>query len=133
MCINLQTIIVPFGKKLVVLLQQMDGLIGKGELLSIFWSIVLKELFFLKSIDVSHASKSIDLLFKFFKDVVLRVGPKNVVHIVTYNATNYVVASRLLEKEFPKLFWSPCAAYRINLMLQDMGKLVEVSEDVSHA
>ena len=49
---------------------------------------------FLKSIDVSHASKSIDLLFKFFKDVVLRVGPKNVVHIVTYNATNYVVAGR---------------------------------------
>ncbi|KAH1254809.1 Craniofacial development protein 2 [Glycine max] len=80
---------------------------------------------FLKSIDVSHASKSIDLLFKFFKDVVLRVGPKNVVHIVTYNATNYVVAGRLLEKEFPKLFWSPCAAYCINLMLQDMGKLVE--------
>ena len=59
--------------------------------------------------------------FKFFKDVVLHVGPENVVHIVTGNAANYVATGRLLEKEFPKLFWSPCAAHCINLMLQDMG------------
>ncbi|XP_058725500.1 uncharacterized protein LOC131596776 [Vicia villosa] len=49
------------------------------------------------------------------------------------NAANYVAAGKLLEKEFPKLFWSPCATQCINLMLQDMGKLDEVSEAVSHA
>ncbi|XP_058732906.1 uncharacterized protein LOC131604488 [Vicia villosa] len=52
---------------------------------------------------------------------------------VTDNAANYVAAGRLLENEFPTLFWSPCAAHCINLMLQDMGKLEEVSEAVSHA
>lgn len=37
----------------------------------------------------------------------------------------------LLEKEFPKLYWSPCAAHCINLMLQDMGKLEEVNGALS--
>nr|XP_025616612.1 uncharacterized protein LOC112708904 [Arachis hypogaea] len=52
---------------------------------------------------------------------------------LTDNAANYVAAGRLLEAEFPKLYWSPCAAHCINLMLQDIGKLNEVSETVSHA
>nr|XP_025664895.1 uncharacterized protein LOC112763443 [Arachis hypogaea] len=88
---------------------------------------------FLKSVDASHASKTAELLFRLFKDVVNFVGPENVVHIVTDNAANYVAAGRLLEAEFPKLYWSPCAAHCINLMLQDIGKLNEVSETVSHA
>ena len=73
------------------------------------------------------------MLFKLLKDVVLRVGHENIVHVVMDNVANYVVVGRLLEKEFPKLVWSPCASHYINLMLQDMGKLEEVSEVVSHA
>ena len=88
---------------------------------------------FLKFVDVSRASKTADMLYKLFREVVLFVGPENVVHIVTDNAANYVAAGRLLENEFPTLFWSPCAAHCINLMLQDMGKLEEVSETMSHA
>ncbi|XP_058742685.1 uncharacterized protein LOC131615227 [Vicia villosa] len=72
-------------------------------------------------------------IVKLFKEVVLYVGQENVVQIVTNNAANYVVVGKLLEREFPKLFWSPCATHCINLMLQDMGKLEEVSEAVSHA
>ncbi|KAF1881551.1 hypothetical protein Lal_00021403 [Lupinus albus] len=74
-----------------------------------------------------------DLLFKLFKEVVMYVGPENIVHIVTDNAANYVAAGRLLEKEFPHLFWSPCAAHCVNLMFQDIGKLPEVTDTVSHA
>ncbi|CAK8538852.1 unnamed protein product [Lathyrus sativus] len=88
---------------------------------------------FIKSVDASGASKTADTLFKLFKEVVLYVGPENVVQIVIDNAANYVAAGKLLEKEFPKLYWSPCAAHCINLMLQDMGKLEEVSGAVSHA
>ncbi|XP_061347945.1 uncharacterized protein LOC133293390 [Gastrolobium bilobum] len=88
---------------------------------------------FLKSVDASNASKTADLLYKLFRDVVLHVGPENVVQIVTDNAANYVAAGRLLEAEFPKIFWSPCAAHCMNLMLHDIGKLEEVSVVVSHA
>ncbi|XP_061374176.1 uncharacterized protein LOC133316444 [Gastrolobium bilobum] len=88
---------------------------------------------FLKSVDASHASKTADLLFNLFKEIVLFVGPENVVQFVTDNASNYVAAGRLLEAEFPTIFWSPCAAHCINLMLQDIGKLEEVGATVAHA
>jgi hypothetical protein len=88
---------------------------------------------FIKSVDASQHCKTADMLFKLFKEVVLYVGADNVVQFITDNAANYVAAGKLLEKEFPKLYWSPCAAHCINLMLQDIGKLPEVSEAVSQA
>ncbi|XP_078150193.1 uncharacterized protein LOC144545498 [Carex rostrata] len=88
---------------------------------------------FLKSIDATEESKTAEMLFKLFKEVVQFVGSENVVHIVTDNARNYVAAGRLLEGEFPSLYWSPCAAHCINLMLSDMGKLVEVGAVVDKA
>ncbi|KAF1884553.1 hypothetical protein Lal_00028432, partial [Lupinus albus] len=54
---------------------------------------------FIKYVDVSHASKTIK-----FVEVILYVGPKNIVHIVIDNGVNYVVARRLLEKEFFHMF-----------------------------
>ncbi|XP_058769027.1 uncharacterized protein LOC131642877 [Vicia villosa] len=53
----------------------------------------------------------IEILFKLFKEVALYVGPENVVQIVTDNPANYVAARKLLEMEFPKLFWSPCVVH----------------------
>ncbi|XLU65766.1 hypothetical protein S245_024975, partial [Arachis hypogaea] len=88
---------------------------------------------FLKSVDAFNVLKTTDALFKLFRDVVLFVGPKNIVHILTDNAANYVAAGRLLKYEFPKLYWSPCAVYCVNMMFQDIGKLQEVSETVSQA
>ncbi|XP_015938967.1 uncharacterized protein LOC107464559 [Arachis duranensis] len=87
----------------------------------------------LKSVDASHVSKTAEALFKLLRDVVLFVGLENVVHVVMDNAANYVDTGRLLELEFPRLYWSPCAAHCVNLMLQDIGKLEEVSEIVSQA
>ena len=63
-----------------------------------------KGIVFLESVDTSHASKTINLLYKLFRDVVLYVGPENIGHIVTNNATNYVAAGRLLEAECPRLY-----------------------------
>ncbi|XP_038698665.1 uncharacterized protein LOC119996190 [Tripterygium wilfordii] len=92
-----------------------------------------KRTIFLKSVDASEASKTGHRLFKLFKEVVLEVGVENVVQVVTDNASNYVMAGRLLEGEFPTLSWSPCAAQCLNLMFQDIGKLEDVSNTVKHA
>ena len=54
--------------------------------------------------------------------VVEKVRPENVVQIVTDNAANYkAVGEKLMEKR-PTLFWTPCAAQCIDLMLEDMFK-----------
>ncbi|XP_058775707.1 uncharacterized protein LOC131649981 [Vicia villosa] len=62
-------------------------------------------------VDASGASKTAYTLFKLFKEVVLYVGQENVVKIVTDNTVNYVVVGKLLEREFPKLLWPPCATH----------------------
>eukprot|EP00258_Populus_trichocarpa_P045448 XP_024461467.1 uncharacterized protein LOC112328240 [Populus trichocarpa] len=88
---------------------------------------------FLKTVDVSDVSKTARLLYQLFKEVVLYVGVENIVHMVTDNAANYVVAGKLLMEEFPSIFWSPCAAHCINLILQDIGKLQSVCCVDEHA
>jgi hypothetical protein len=115
---------VRYGRKLVVL-------IGKSRTLINFLVYYPKGIVFLKYVDASDASKRVDMLYMLFREVILSIGPKNVIHIVTNIAANSVIAESLLENEFPKLFWSPYVAYCINLMLQDMEKLEEV-EVVSH-
>ncbi|XP_015934547.1 uncharacterized protein LOC107460676 [Arachis duranensis] len=88
---------------------------------------------FLKSVDTSHVLKIADTLFKLLKDVVLFVGPENVVHVVMDNAANYVAIGRLLESEFPRLYWSPYAVHFVNLMFEVIEKLEEVSKTMSQA
>lgn len=72
---------------------------------------------FLKSVDEFDASNNTNMLYKLLREVVLLVGPKNVIQIVTDNAANYVATGRLLGQEFHTLHWSSCTAHCLNLML----------------
>ena len=54
---------------------------------------------------------------------MLFVGLENAVHFVTDNASNMRYAGKRFEEDFPSLYWSPCVAHCINLMVADMGKL----------
>ena len=51
---------------------------------------------FVKFVDALDIVKDATNLFKLFDEVIEWVGPLNVVHIVTNNAINYVVARRLI-------------------------------------
>ena len=82
---------------------------------------------------MNESEFGLKLLYQLFREVVLYVGVENIVHMVNDNAANYVVAGRLLMEEFPSIFWSPCVAHCINLILQDIGKLQSVCCVVKHA
>jgi hypothetical protein len=82
-----------------------------------------KGIIFLKSVDATTNSKTGDFLFKLFSDVVRFVGVENVVHFVTDNASNMVLAGKKLGAKFPSLYWSPCAAHCLNLILADLERL----------
>lgn len=78
---------------------------------------------FLKSVDASDAIKDANLLFKLLDDVVEEVGEDIVIQVVTDNASNYKAAgSKLMEKR-KRLWWTPCAAHCIDLMLEKLGNL----------
>lgn len=88
---------------------------------------------FLKSVDASDKVKDGHLLFQLLDEVVEEVGVANVVQIITDNASNYVLAGKLLEEKHKTIFWTPCAAHCIDLMLEDIGKLDWVRNTVDHA
>ncbi|RVX10586.1 hypothetical protein CK203_016952 [Vitis vinifera] len=75
---------------------------------------------FVKSVDASDIVKDASNLFLLFDEVIEWVGPLNVVHIVTDNATNYVAAGRLISQKHKHINWSPCATHCLNLIFKDI-------------
>ena len=70
------------------------------------------------------------LIFTLLTEVVEEVGVNNVVQVIMDNAANYVAVGKLLSLKYPTIFWTPCAAHCIDLMLEDIGKIEWVQDVV---
>ncbi|XP_042485608.1 uncharacterized protein LOC122065818 [Macadamia integrifolia] len=79
--------------------------------------------YFMGSVDVSSESQYADILFQMLDRKIEEIGEDNVVQVVTDNAANYVAVGRMLMQKRSKLYWTPCAAHCLDLMLEDIGKL----------
>ncbi|XP_015939747.1 uncharacterized protein LOC107465278 [Arachis duranensis] len=88
---------------------------------------------FVKSVDAYDMIKTADTLFKLFAEVIEWVGSSNIVHVVTDNAANYVSAGKLIHEKYPNIFWSPCAAHCINLILKDIASIPHIADLASRA
>jgi hypothetical protein len=55
--------------------------------------------------------------------MVAEVRENNIVHIITYNGSNYKKACRYLTNEYRHIAWQPYLAHTINLMLKTIGDL----------
>jgi len=77
---------------------------------------------FLKSVDVSSHIDNAYYLFELLDSVIMEVGMENVVQVITDCSSNFAAAGSLLLKKYPSLFWSPCASYCIEKMLEDISK-----------
>ena len=55
--------------------------------------------------------------------MVEEIGEENVVQVITNNVSNSVNAGMRLMEKRDRLWWKPCAAHCIDLMLDDIGKL----------
>ncbi|KAL5550637.1 hypothetical protein UlMin_000813 [Ulmus minor] len=74
-------------------------------------------------VDTSGIIKSADNLFLLLDSVIEEIGEDNVVQVVTDSASSYVKAGEMLMAKRKKLFWSPCAAHCLNLILSDIGDI----------
>lgn len=79
--------------------------------------------FYLYSIDASAHQKTAEYIADTLEDAIHRIGPSNVVQVCTDNASNYVKAGAILMEKFENLYWTPCVAHCIDLILEDIGKL----------
>jgi hypothetical protein len=84
---------------------------------------------FLKSVDASAISKTADKIFKMMDEIVEEVGEENVVQVVTDNAANYKAAGEMLMAKRKGLYWTPCAAHCIDLMLEDFEKKIPIHQE----
>ena len=96
---------------------------GNSRCLIIFFVNSPTRTWFLKSIDASDLIKNGELMFTYLDEVVEEIGEENVVQVITDNASNYVNAGMGLMEKQGRLWWTPCAAHYIDLMLEDIGKL----------
>ena len=106
---------------------------GKGRSILNFLVSCPKGTMFIKSVDASAYTKDAQLLCELLDGFIREIGPQYVVQVITDNAANYVAAGRMLMERYPSLFWSPCAAHCIDLMLEDMGKLPWIKEIIDSA
>ena len=88
---------------------------------------------FLKSVDASAHVKDAGLLCRLLDDFIQEVGPQHVVQVITDNAANYVSAGRMLMDMYPSLFWTPCAAHCLDLMLEDLAKIDWIKDTIDSA
>ncbi|KAH9308769.1 hypothetical protein KI387_036680, partial [Taxus chinensis] len=105
---------------------------GKNRTIINFLASCPQGTMFLKSVDASDRVKDANLLFELLDEIVLEVGVENVVQIITDNASNYVLAGKMLEAKHKTIFWTPCAAHCIDLMLEDIGKKDWIKNTVEH-
>ncbi|KAK2648527.1 hypothetical protein Ddye_016016 [Dipteronia dyeriana] len=78
---------------------------------------------FLKSVDASDVVKDATLLFELLDSVVEEVGEDLMIQVVTDNASNYKKVGEMLMKKRTRLWWMPCAAHCIDLILEKIRSL----------
>ncbi|XP_043724638.1 uncharacterized protein LOC122671472 isoform X2 [Telopea speciosissima] len=84
--------------------------------------------YFVSSIDATDIVEDASNLFKLLDKVVEEIGEENVVQVITENTASYKAAGKMLEEKRGNLFWTPCAAYCIDQMLEDFAKIKWVGE-----
>ncbi|KAJ9682088.1 hypothetical protein PVL29_018125 [Vitis rotundifolia] len=88
---------------------------------------------FMQSIDASSMIKTGEKMFELLDKWVEQVSEENVIQVITDNHSSYVMAGRLLELKRPHLYWTPCAAYCLDLMLEDIEKLPNIKRTLERA
>ncbi|KAM3266919.1 putative protein isoform X1 [Capsicum annuum] len=96
---------------------------GRTKCLVVFSVACAKGTAFLRSVDVSDHADDPHYLFGLLESVVLEIGVKNVVQVITDSSASYTYVGRLIMDKYPSVFWSPCASHCINKMLEDFSKL----------
>ncbi|CAA0841959.1 hAT dimerisation domain-containing protein [Striga hermonthica] len=76
----------------------------------------------------SHAANS-PYFHKMLELVVVEeMGEENVVQVITQNTPSYRAAGKMIEDRRRNLFWTPCAAYCIDQILDDFMRLNRVRD-----
>lgn len=89
---------------------------------------------FLRSVDATGHVKDHVYLTRLLKDIIKEVGKENVVQVITDNGSNFKKAGKTIEADTRYgMFWTPCAAHCLDLILKDFGQRKRVVDAVTNA
>jgi hypothetical protein len=88
---------------------------------------------FLKAINTMDQVKTAEYIFRILDEAIQEVGVENVVHVVTDNASNCVGAGKMLMEKHKTIYWTPCAAHCLDLLLHDLAKFPWINETIRRA
>lgn len=75
---------------------------------------------FLKAVNCEGELKYKFHIANLIKEVILEVGPQNVVQVITDNAPVSKAAGMIVETQYPHIFWTPCVVHTLNLALKNI-------------
>eukprot|EP00253_Pinus_taeda_P032417 PITA_32417 len=55
-------------------------------------------------------------------ETIDRIGPYNVIQVITNNAPNCRAAGAIIEDKYPNIFWFGCLVHTLNLLMHDVVK-----------
>lgn len=88
---------------------------------------------FLRAVDASADVHDANYIYSLVHSCIDEIGPEKVLQVVTDNASNNMAAAKLLKQKYPQIFWTPCAAHTIDLMLEDIGKKPAIQNTIKKA
>ncbi|KAL4359548.1 hypothetical protein AHAS_Ahas08G0088400 [Arachis hypogaea] len=78
---------------------------------------------FLKSVDVDSVDGAGNSAVSILRNTIMDVGPTNVVQIISYLGPAKTYSESYTLAEFPHIFWSPCSAHSIRILMEDIAEL----------
>ncbi|XP_062217774.1 uncharacterized protein LOC133917997 [Phragmites australis] len=85
-----------------------------------FIAIAGSGLMFLRAINTSGDVKNKEYIVEKLITVIEEVGAKNVVQVITDNASNCEAAGLIVEQRCNNIFWTPCVVHTLNLALKNI-------------
>ncbi|KAL0461872.1 UNVERIFIED_CONTAM: hypothetical protein Slati_0074800, partial [Sesamum latifolium] len=77
--------------------------------------------------------KTVEYISQFISSGIEEIGPSNVVQFVTDNASNYIAAGYMIEQKYPHIVKTSCAAYCLDLILEDIDEVPLVKSTLENA
>ncbi|XP_051130227.1 uncharacterized protein LOC127250842 [Andrographis paniculata] len=104
-----------------------------GEYLNEKMQEVVQNMIYHNSVYSTNKAKTTDFVYTLMDKEVESVGVDNIVQIVTDSEASMKVAGKKLMRKMKHIFWSSCAALRIDLMLEDIGDILSVKYTIKEA
>jgi hypothetical protein len=78
---------------------------------------------FLSAYDYSEKFKTAINIAEPLLQTIERIGPYNVIQVITDNAANCKAAGEIIKDRYPNIFWSGCLVHTMNLLMHDIIKM----------